>query len=51
MQNYAVTKYGFRLFSAQEVAGLMQEAGFREVRIDHRDQDKWYDQIIVLGRR
>ena len=51
MKDYAVTKYGFRLFEAQEAADLMRRAGFREVQVDHRDQEKWYDQIVVLGKR
>ncbi len=49
MAKRVVTKYGFRLFSADDVAGLMRQAGFREIRVDHRDQDKWYDQVIVVG--
>ena len=36
---------------AQEAADLMRLAGFREVQVDHRDQEKWYDQIVVLGKR
>jgi ubiquinone/menaquinone biosynthesis C-methylase UbiE len=51
MQNYAVTKYNFRLFSKDEVAELMLEVGFRNVRIDHRDKSNLYDQVIVLGNR
>lgn len=51
MKDYAVIKYGFRLFEAQEAADLMRRAGFREVQVDHRDQEKWYDQIVVLGKR
>jgi len=51
MQKRAVTKYDFCLFSADDVARLMGQAGFREIRVDHRDQDKWYDQVIVVGSR
>jgi ubiquinone/menaquinone biosynthesis C-methylase UbiE len=51
MEKYAVTKYDFRLFSPEEVADLMRQAGFRDVQIDHRDRDHWYDQAIVLGTR
>jgi ubiquinone/menaquinone biosynthesis C-methylase UbiE len=51
MEKHAVTKYDFRLFSADDVAGLMRQTGFREIRIDHRDKDKWYDQVIVVGSR
>jgi len=51
MANYAVTKYNFRLFSPDDIASLMRQVGFREVRIDHTDRDQWYDQVIVLGTR
>lgn len=51
MEKQSVTNYGFRLFSADELAVLMAQSGFREIRVDHRDQDKWYDQVIVVGCR
>jgi len=51
MQTHAVTKYEFHLFSPQEVADLMQQAGFRDIRVQHRDQDKLYDEVIVVGAR
>ena len=51
MEKVAFTKHGFRLFSPDDVAALMREAGFRDVRIDHRDSDRLYDQAIVLGTR
>jgi ubiquinone/menaquinone biosynthesis C-methylase UbiE len=49
MQTHAITQHGFRLFSPHEVADQMRQAGFRDVRIDHRYQDHWYDQVIVVG--
>lgn len=51
MEKQSVSKHGFRLFSAEELAAVMREAGFREIRIDHQDQDKWYDQVVVVGAR
>jgi ubiquinone/menaquinone biosynthesis C-methylase UbiE len=51
METYAVTKYGFTLFSPDEVASLMRQAGFHDIRVDHRDRDKLYDQAIVTGVR
>jgi hypothetical protein len=51
MKRVAVSKYGFQLFSPQEVAGLMQQSGFRDLRIDHSDQKKLYDSVIVVGIR
>lgn len=49
MQRYAVTKYDFQLFSKDEVADLMRQVGFRNVSVDYRDKDNWYDQVIVMG--
>jgi SAM-dependent methyltransferase len=51
MEQHSVTKHNFRLFTGQEVAELMRQAGFVDVKIDHRDQDNWYDQVIVVGTR
>jgi ubiquinone/menaquinone biosynthesis C-methylase UbiE len=51
MGKYAVTKYDFRLFSPDDVANLMRQAGFHDIRVDHSDRDHWYDQVIVLGTR
>jgi arsenite methyltransferase len=51
MEKYAVTRYDFCLFSPDGLVGLMRQAGFRDVRVDHRDRDHWYDQVIVLGTR
>ncbi len=51
MERHAVSKYGFRLFSADDVADLMRQAGFQNVRVDHRDRDKWTDQVVTLGSR
>ena len=51
MEQHAVSKHGFRLFSPDDVADLMCRTGFRNVRVEHRDRDKWYDQVIVVGSR
>lgn len=51
MQKHKVTQYDFQLFSPEDVATLMKEAGFRDLRVDHRDQEHWYDEVIVTGRR
>ncbi len=51
METYAVTKYDFTLFSPDDVANLMQQAGFHNIRVDHRDRDKLYDQAIIFGIR
>jgi hypothetical protein len=48
---FDVTKFGFRLFSGEDVAALMRQAGFAGVVIDHRDRDKLYDQVVVMGMR
>ncbi|HET7213153.1 MAG TPA: class I SAM-dependent methyltransferase [Terriglobia bacterium] len=51
MEKHAVSRYNFRLFSAEEVAGLMKQAGFRDIKVQHRDQDRVWDEVIVTGRR
>ncbi len=51
MQRVAVTRYNFRLFSPQEVADLMKQAAYRDIRVDHSDQSKLYDEVIVIGSR
>ena len=45
------TKYNFHLYAPQDVVRLMEHAGFRNVRVDHRDQNRSVDQAIVLGSR
>jgi hypothetical protein len=51
MEKYGVTKHGFRLFSTDDLAGLMRDAGFRDLRVDREDPQHWYDQVTVLGTR
>jgi arsenite methyltransferase len=51
MQKRSLTKHNFRLFSPDEVAGLMQQAGFRNIQAEHRDQDRAWDEVIVVGTR
>jgi len=51
MEKRGVTKHNFTLFSADEVADFMRSTGFRNVSVDHRDQDKAWDQAIILGSR
>jgi len=51
MRQHGVTKYNFTLFSGEDVSRIMQQSGFKNVRVDHRDQEHWYDQVIVLGTR
>jgi len=51
MSKYTVTRHGFRLFSAEELVDVIQRVGFQELRIDHRDQEKTYDQIVVVASR
>jgi arsenite methyltransferase len=49
MQVRALTQHNFRLFSPEEVVTGMRRAGFREIRVDHRDRDRVYDQVVVTG--
>jgi SAM-dependent methyltransferase len=49
MSKYPIARHGFRLFSPSELAGVMRQAGFRDLRVEHWDQEKIYDQVIVVG--
>jgi len=51
MQNYAVTKYDFRLFLPDEAADLMRQAGFLHVRVEQRHQGKVFNEVLVVGVR
>lgn len=51
MQNYAVTKYDFRLFLPDEAADLMRQAGFRDVLLEQRHQGKVFNEVLVVGVR
>jgi arsenite methyltransferase len=51
MQPHGVTRHSFRLFAPDEVVALMKDAGFGDVQVEHRDPDRWYDQVIVTGSR
>lgn len=51
MERYTVSQHGFRLFSADDLTELMRQTGFRDLRVEHRDQEKAYDQAIVVGTR
>ncbi len=51
MKKHRVTQYGFRLFSPEDVTALIRQAGFHDVMLEHRNQDHWYDDVIVLGTK
>jgi cyclopropane fatty-acyl-phospholipid synthase-like methyltransferase len=51
MEKYSFTQHGFRLFSADDLTQAMQEAGFHNIQLDHRDQQNTYDQVIAIGTR
>lgn len=51
MQRLSFTKHNFQLFTAEEVSTLLRQAGYQDVRIDHRDQDKTVDQAVILGAK
>lgn len=51
MQRSGLTKHNFRLFEPEEVRALMEQAGFADIRVDHRDRGKAWDQVIVLGTK
>lgn len=51
MQRSGLTKHNFRLFEPDEVRDLMQNAGFSNIRVDHRDRSKTWDQVVVVGSK
>jgi len=42
---------GFSLYEPHEFAGIMSEAGFEVLRVEHRDQWQVLDTVVVLGRK
>jgi len=51
MSRVKFVQHGFRLFSPDELADLMQRAGFRDLEIEHSDQGRLYDQVIAVASR
>lgn len=51
MSKAQFTQHGFQLFSPDDLAAAMQQVGFRELKVEHSDHDKLYDQVIVVGSR
>jgi len=42
---------GFWLYQPREFAGIMREAGFEVLRVEHRDQWQVLDTVVVVGRK
>jgi arsenite methyltransferase len=51
MQWSGFDREGYRLFAPQEVLEFMQTTGFCGLRLDHRYQDRVYDDVVVVGTR
>jgi ubiquinone/menaquinone biosynthesis C-methylase UbiE len=51
MQWSGFGREGYRLFAPHEVLEHIQTAGFCDCRLDHRYQDRAYDDVIVVGTR
>ncbi len=51
MQWSGFDREGYRLFAPQEVLEFMQTTGFCSVRLDHRFQERAYDDVVVVGTR
>ncbi len=49
MQWSGFDREGYRLFAPQEVLEFMQTTGFCGLRLDHRYQDRAYDDVVVVG--
>lgn len=41
----------FKLYNAQQFARLMRRAGFDVLQVEHRDQSRLQDSVIVVGER
>jgi len=42
---------GFSLYEPQEFADILQSAGFKVLRVDHRSQWQVLDMVVVVGER
>ena len=42
---------GFWLYEPQQFAGIMRDAGFEVLRVEHRDQWQVLDTVVVVGRK
>jgi SAM-dependent methyltransferase len=42
---------GFWLYEPREFAGIMREAGFEVLRVEHRDQWHVLDTVVVVGQK
>ncbi len=49
MKKMRIFQYNFSLYSPEEVQGLFNQSGFRNVHIERRDEDKKRDVIMVIG--
>lgn len=49
MSRFQVTQHGFQLFSAEDLEGVLHQAGFRDVSVEHKravDSGRFPDQVI-----
>lgn len=42
---------GFSLYEPREFADIMRQAGFKDLRVEHRDQGDVLDTVVVIGHK
>jgi hypothetical protein len=54
MSKFPVTQHGFRLFSTSDLEAVLREAGFCDVKVEHKsgvDSGRFPDQVIGVGTK
>jgi SAM-dependent methyltransferase len=51
MQRFDMSKNNFQLYSPEDVSDLMRQAGFCNVRADHRNPNRLFDNLVVVGKK
>ncbi len=49
MERMETFLHGFTLYAPAQVSGLLEQAGFEQVRIERHDQDKRLDTVLAIG--
>lgn len=49
MEQMKTLLHGFTLYAPTEVSALLEQAGFTQVRIERRDEDKRLDTVLAIG--
>lgn len=49
MENLPIAQHGFTLYAPDEVRALLEQAGFHDAHIDHRNQDEKLDSVLAVA--